>query len=83
MLNKTNVDLPPPIDNTDLLHFYKNCKKYNEAIFQKRKTEVEVKKLFRSYTLPSLELVVENVNKRLGYQIKTFSFKAVELKWDM
>ena len=83
MLNKTNVDLPPPIDNKDLLHFYKNCKKIQKTIFQKRKTEVEVKKLFRSYTLPSLKRLVENVNKRLGYRIKTVSFKAVELMWDM
>jgi len=83
LLNTTDVCMRLPVSNTDLLHFYKTCEKYKEAIFQKRKSEKEVKKLFRSYNLPSLKLVVENVNKRLGYHNKTVSLKAVELMWDM
>ena len=83
LLNVTNVELPLPIPNKELLHFYKNCKKYREAIFQKKTSEKEVKKLFRSYKLPGLKKIVEDVNKRLGYRIKTISLKAVELIWDM
>ena len=83
LLNKTNVNHPPAISNKDLLHFYKNCKKYKEALFQKRKSEEEVNKLFRTYTLTSLRLVVKSMNKRKGYRNKTVSFKTVELMWDM
>ena len=82
-LSESNSSLPTYIANKELLHFFKICDRYKEAIFQKKTTAQEVKDLFRSYTLPSLKNLVETINIRLGYQMKTITFKAMELMWDM
>ena len=83
-LNRTQVRLPPPVDNQQLLNFWVVCDRFKKNIQQKINTPLSPERKFiKLHTLPAVRDLVNKINLKLGYRNLTLTFKAVELMWNM
>ena len=74
------TELPSPVANQEILNFWVICERYRSLVKQKLKIG---ERHFTAFTLPGIKNLVTNINRKLGYNNNTLSFKAVDLMWDM
>ena len=68
-LNKTEVSLPPPVENQELLNYWVVCQRFRKNIQKKINTPVSPdRKFIKRHTLPAIRDLVVNINKKLGYR---------------
>ena len=85
-LNKTEIDLPPPVENQELLNYWVVCEKFKKNIQKKINTPVSPdRKFIKRHTLPAIRDLVININRKLGYRqgkmiIVVFSLSSLSLR---
>ena len=68
-LNKSEVNLPPPVENQELLNYWVVCEKFKQNIQKKINTPVSPdRKFIKRHTLPAIRDLVININRKLGYR---------------
>ena len=68
-LNKTEINLPPPVENQELLNYWVVCEKFKKNIQKKINTPVSPdRKFIKRHTLPAIRDLVININRKLGYR---------------
>ena len=68
-LNRTEIILPPPVQNQQLLNYWVVCERFKKNIQQKINTPLSPKRKFiKLHTLPAVRDLVNNINTKLGYR---------------
>ena len=63
-LNKTEINLPPPVENQELLNYWVVCEKFKKNIQKKINTPVSPdRKFIKRHTLPAIRDLVININR--------------------
>ena len=63
------IDLPPPVENQELLNYWVVCEKFKKNIQKKINTPISPDRRFiKRHTLPAIRDLVVNINKKLGYR---------------